>query len=71
MTCLPLKNGFLCLAKTDFNCPVCGKYYTEEDYYRQLDKSRDGLIYKKCKGCGQRIGITTDMRGDVRVWVKG
>jgi hypothetical protein len=43
MTCLPLKNGFFCLAKTDFSYPVCGK----------------------------RIGITTDMRGDVRVWVKG
>jgi uncharacterized C2H2 Zn-finger protein len=70
MTCIPIKNGIVCLAKTDFNCPVCGKQYTESDYTRQLDKSRHGLIYKRCKGCGKRIGITTDMHGDVRVWEK-
>ena len=71
MTCIPIKNGFLCLSKTDFTCPVCGKQYTEADYFRQLDKSKTGLIYKKCKGCGKWLGITTDIKGDVRVWEKG
>jgi len=72
--CIPFKigsgYGFLCLSETDFNCPVCGYKYTEDDYYKQLNKSEYGIIYKKCKGCKTKLGITTDIRGDIRVWLK-
>jgi len=62
--------GIVCLCQTDFNCPKCGKLHTEDDYYKQLDKSKHGLIYKKCKGCGVKLGITSDIKGDIRVWLK-
>jgi len=63
-------SGILCMSETDFKCPKCGCPYHEEDYYSQLYKSKRGLIYKSCKGCKTKLGITTDIRGDVRVWLK-
>ena len=70
ISCITVPNGIICISKTEFNCPSCGKLYTEKDYYSQLDKSKRGLIYKRCK-CGIRIGITSDIRGDIRAWDKG
>lgn len=68
--CLPIKDGILSMVDVDFNCPNCQHEYNEADWYPQLDKSKKGLIYKKCKGCSKRLGITTDIRGDVVVWLK-
>jgi hypothetical protein len=72
--CIPFKIGesvgILCMSDTDFKCPVCGCLHTEDDYYARLDKSKNGLIYKHCKGCKRMLGITTDIRGDIRVWEK-
>lgn len=62
--------GYLCVVETEFKCPKCECPHTEDDYYRQLSKSKRGLIYKKCKGCGTKLGITSDIRGDIRVWLK-
>jgi hypothetical protein len=74
MTCIPVKVGkdfgIICVVKADFECPKCGYAYHEEDYYNRLYKSKNGLIYKKCKGCHTQMGITTDFKGDVRVWLK-
>ena len=69
MACYTIKDGIICTCETDFICPNCGKLYHEEDYYSQLNKSKKGLIYKKC-ACGIRIGITSDIRGDIRAWDK-
>ena len=68
--CIQIDNAIITLCETDFKCPKCDYVYHEEDYYSQLDKSKRGLIYKHCKGCKTKIGITTDIRGDVRVWLK-
>jgi len=72
--CIPFKigsgYGFLCMSETDFNCPKCTCLHQEADYYSQLDKSKRGFIYKKCKGCGTKLGITSDFKGDVQVWIK-
>ena len=57
-------------AKTDFNCPHCGKEYTEKDYKRQLEKAKQGFTYKTCKFCETKIGIAIDYRGDVAIWIK-
>jgi len=61
-------HGIICLCKTDFNCPKCGCLHTEDDYYNQLDKSKHGLIYKKCKGCKTKLGISSDYKSNVVVW---
>jgi NAD-dependent SIR2 family protein deacetylase len=68
--CIPIKNGILTMVDVDFKCPNCEHEYEEKDWYPQIEKSKTGLIYKKCKGCGKKLGITTDMKGDVQVWLK-
>ena len=72
--CIPIKVGddigILCMSITDFKCPKCGCLHTEDDYMKRLDKSEHGLIYRHCKGCKSIIGITFDIRSDVRVWLK-
>jgi hypothetical protein len=65
-----IPNGIITMADADFNCPKCECEHTEDDYYARLNKSKRGLIYKQCKGCKTKLGITADMRGDVRVWLK-
>lgn len=60
----------LSLVKTQFDCPECGKTYQEGDYVDRLQKSKEGLIYKQCTACGIKMGITTNMKGDVVVWDK-
>jgi len=73
MPCITTNIGtdraILCISKVDFRCPVCDRLYTEKDYYKRLDKSKSGVIYKKCS-CGTTLGVTVDYRGDVRVWRK-
>lgn len=67
-----MKDGIIHISyvKTDFDCPECGKHYTESDYYEQLSKSKDIFIYKKCKECGIKMGISSDYMGNVVVWDK-
>lgn len=67
---IKIPNGLLTICDADFKCPKCECPHIEEDYYDRLYKSDKGLIYKNCKGCKTKIGITTDMRGDVQVWLK-
>lgn len=65
-----IPNGLLSMSDMDFKCPKCECAHSEEDYYPQLEKSKRTYIYKKCKGCGTKLGITADIRGDVKVWLK-
>lgn len=65
-----IPNGILSMVDVDFKCPKCECPHSEADYYDRLYKSKHGLIYKQCKGCKTKLGITTDIRGDVRVWLK-
>jgi hypothetical protein len=65
-----MPNAIITCVEVDFKCPKCGCPHSEEDYYNRLNKSKRGLIYKACKGCKSRLGITVDMMGDVVVWLK-
>ena len=62
--------GILCFVDTDFKCPSCGELHEESFYYNQLSKSKRGYIYKHCRRCAAKIGITSDYKGDVQVWLK-
>jgi len=70
MTCIPIKDGIICTCKTDFECPRCGYEYQESDYMQRLENSHNGFIYKTCKGCKEKLGISSNIRGDVVVWLK-
>ena len=67
---IKIPNGIISMVDVDFNCPKCECPHSEEDWYDTLYKSKNFLIYKQCKGCKTKLGITTDMRGDVQVWLK-
>ena len=67
---IPIKNGIITLVETEFNCPICTISHDEGFYYKQLSNSKRGFIYKKCSGCGEVLGITSDIKGDVVVWLK-
>jgi hypothetical protein len=62
--------GFhLSMMTMDFECPWCEYKYTADWYEEQLYNSKRGLIYKSCKICKNKIGITFKMDG-VAVWLK-
>ena len=65
-----IPNGIASLSEVDFKCPRCNYHYTEENYSKQLNNSKHLLIYKTCKECKSKMGITIDFKGDVRVWLK-
>ena len=67
---IPIRNGIITMNTTDIKCPKCGEQHTYDDYGKQLEKSEKGLIYKFCKGCKIKMGITTNMEGDAVVWLK-
>ena len=62
--------ALITLCDTDFECPACTCLHFEKDYYTRLYNSEKGLIYKSCKGCKAKLGITYDIKGDVVVWLK-
>lgn len=64
--------ALITLCDTDFKCPNCGEIHNEDDWYPRVNKSKHGVIYRNCKNddCGQRLGVTTDIKGDVVVWLK-
>ena len=65
-----ISDGIVSFAKVDFDCPNCKANYGEDFYMKQLQKAKRTYIYKKCTTCGEKIGISTDMRGDTVVWLK-
>lgn len=64
--------GYLRMNDVNFKCPKCGHQHIESDYEKKLEKSDYDYIYINCKNkqCGVKIGVTTDMRGDVVYWLK-
>lgn len=65
-----IPNGIITFVESDFNCPKCECPHTEDDYYQKLYNSKHGLIYKNCKGCKTKLGIISNIKGDVVVWLK-
>ena len=65
-----MAGAIITLVKVDFDCPKCKTRHFEQDYYDKMHKSKNGLIYRSCKNCKDKLGITTNMMGDVVVWLK-
>lgn len=64
-TCIPIKNGILCMANVEFHCPYCNNTYFDagERYLTKVNANKSGYTKIKCK-CGQRFGMTYDIKGD-------
>lgn len=71
MTCIPIKSGILCLAKIDFNCPVCGKEYSDSDekYLNRCNKNKNGCTAIYCK-CGYIFFMTYNTMGNAVSFLK-
>lgn len=54
--------------KMAFSCPHCRCYHKENDWYPKYAKSKKMVIKFNCQGCKRKINLTTDIKGDVRVW---
>ncbi len=65
-----LNQAIITLVDVDFKCPKCECPHNEDDYYDRLYKAKKFYIYKNCKGCKTKLGISTDIKGDVVVWLK-
>lgn len=63
-------HGMITIPEVDFTCPECGHSYGEQDWYKKLDKAPTAHIYIICKGCKKKIGVSTDFKGDVQIWMK-
>lgn len=65
MTCISINNGFLCVPKVNFKCPVCKKKYSDlnEKYYNRCTKNKSGCTKIKCD-CGYWFGMTYDYKGN-------
>jgi hypothetical protein len=64
MTCIPIKDGIVCLAEIDFYCPTCKKAYSDSDekYINRCLKNKSGCARIKCE-CGKSFYMTYDMTG--------
>jgi len=58
------------VCNTDAVCPSCNNIHPEESYWKRLQKSKKGFIYKTCNRCKGVMGITTDIKCDVQTWLK-
>ena len=65
-----MDNAIVTLVETDFKCPKCECVHHEDDYFSKMYASDSGFFYQKCKGCKTKLGITTNIMGDVLVWLK-
>jgi len=56
----------ICMSKTDFKCPHCGKQYDDENeiYLNRCNKNKIGCVKKKCD-CGNKFFIAYNYMGDI------
>lgn len=54
---------FLDFAKINFNCPNCGKEYSDENgiYLNRINRNQSGTTKIRCT-CGCKFGMTYDYR---------
>lgn len=62
--------GIVTVCETSFLCPICGCPHEEADWYPKMEKKNLPVIYIKCKGCKRKIGVSSNITGDVVVWEK-
>ena len=67
MSCVEIKNGFICFSKTKFSCPECGEEYndTDDKYLNRCNKNKNFCTTVKCESCGVKFGVTYDYKGDI------
>lgn len=65
MKCHRINKGIICLSKTEFNCPHCGKEFddSKDIYLNRINRNKSGITRIKCE-CREYFGMTYDITGD-------
>lgn len=66
MKSVSIPNGILHVCESKADCPYCSKHVPIKDAERVLQNSSNGFNKLKCKGCERFIGVTSDIKGDIR-----
>ena len=68
MATIEIKNGFITMPDViDAECPSCKTIMTYNSF---ADKLSIDPVYKVCKSCRQKIGISVDYKGNTVTWLK-
>lgn len=71
MTKLLISNlGIITISSIHFKCPNCSCVHKESSYYDRLCNSKKGVVYDDCVKCGDRFGISVNMKGNIIAWSK-
>lgn len=65
-----LNGAIISMCNTDVVCPNCQTVKDCSSLTEAINKSKEGVIYKKCSTCKKVLGITADMQGDNVCWLK-
>jgi hypothetical protein len=70
---IKVPNGFVTMPDViDAVCPSCGYETPYEKFDKRLhdDRFDDACIYIICKGCRQKLGVSSDYKGNTVCWLK-
>lgn len=70
MTCISLPNGIICIAKTEYTCPKCNHIHEGSQVAERLETSKRGYLFRTCQGCGERLVVASNIRGDLQAWLR-
>ena len=70
MTCIPVKNGILCIVDTYYNCPYCCKaiYDYRDMRLNRINNNKSGYTKVKCVKCGKKFNLSYNIKGDFVTW---
>ena len=62
MSCIPIKDGILCIGDDSFHCPHCWKEYSDEKYCNRINRNKIGYTRVYCE-CGKLFDVVVDSSG--------
>ena len=62
MSCIPIKDGILCIGDDSFHCPHCWKEYSDEKYCNRINRNKSGYTRVYCE-CGKLFDVVVDSSG--------
>jgi transcriptional regulator NrdR family protein len=70
MTCIPIKDGILCISGLDFYCPHCGYKYTDvnDKWLDKINKAKWIHTKVKCVKCGKKFYLSYNTKGEFVTW---
>ena len=64
MSCIPIKDGILCIGDDSFHCPHCRKEYSDEKYCDRINRNKSGYTRVYCE-CGKLFDVVIDSLGNL------